>query len=297
MTAPGTAAVPRLLAGIAPLLSRYDGWLLDQWGVIHDGERLFPEAGAALERLRAAGRRVVLLSNSGRRVAHSLRHLAGMGLDPRLFDAVVTSGEVAWRLLRERRVPPFSHLGRRCLLLTRFGDVEVVEGLDLELVDDPDAADFVFLSGVDSPARDLDSYRPLLERAARRRLWAVCANPDRVAPQGDRLILAPGAVAEAYVRMGGRVVHTGKPHPWIYREALRRLAGIAPARTVAVGDSYEHDVVGAVRAGLDAVFVLEGIHRTRFPPDLDGAALAAEVAELALRFGARPRWLLRRFAP
>ncbi len=297
MTAPSAATAPRLLAGIAPLVPRYEGWLLDQWGVIHDGERLFPEAVAALERLRAAGRRVVLLSNSGRRVAHSLRHLAAMGLDPDLFHAVVTSGEVAWRLLRERRVPPFSELGRRCLLFTRFGDLEVVEGLDLELVDDPDAADFVFLSGIDSPDRDLDSYRPALERAARRRLWAVCANPDRVAPQGDRLIPAPGAVAEAYVRMGGRVVHTGKPHPWIYREALRRLGGIAPARTVAVGDSCEHDVAGAVRAGLDAVLVLEGVHRDAFPPELDGEAVAARVAELAARFGAWPRWLLRRFVP
>ncbi len=296
MAIPEAAPRPQALAGITPLMDRYAGWLVDQWGVIHDGERALGDGVAALARLREAGRRVVLLSNSGRRRAHSLRHLAALGIGPELYDEVVTSGEVAWRLLRERRLEPFRTLGRRCLLFTRFGDLEVVAGLDLELVDDPAAADFIFLSGVDSPKRTLDDYRPVLEVAARRRLWMVCANPDRVAPQGERLIMAPGTVAALYERLGGRVVYTGKPHPPIYAMAQEALA-VPPAATVAVGDSFEHDVVGARRAGLDVLFVLAGIHAREFPPELDEAAVEARILALARRHGVLPQGWLWRFRP
>ncbi len=300
---PGAGSIPatfpeeRILPGIAPFAACFDGWLLDQWGVIHDGRSLFTEAVEALGRLRGRGARLVLLSNSGRRARHSERHLRGMGFDPELVDGIVTSGEVAWKLLKERDEPPFRDLGRRCFLITRFGDTEVVEGLDLELVDDPAEADFLFLSGVDSPVKPIEDYLPLLERAARRRPPppALCSNPDRMAPEGEGFVFSPGTLAEIYARTGARVIYTGKPHRWIYREALARLADIPREKIVAVGDSFEHDVVGAVRQGLAAVFVTQGLHREAFPEDAPKSAWARKVAELAARFGAQPDRVIPRF--
>ena len=59
---------PTFCSGMAEVASRYDGFLVEQWGVLHDGTTPYPGAIACLERLRAVGKRVVLLSNSGRRV-------------------------------------------------------------------------------------------------------------------------------------------------------------------------------------------------------------------------------------
>jgi len=293
---PVTFPAERIAAGIGAFGADFDGWLLDQWGVLHDGCRLFPEVVEALTRLHARGARIVLLSNSGRRACHNDRRLAELGLDLRLITATVTSGEVAWKLLKERSEPPFRDLGRRCFLITRFGDMEVVEGLELRLVDDPRDADFLFLSGVDTPGKSIEDYLPLLGRAAERRPPppAVCSNPDRMAPEGEGFVFSPGALADIYERMGGRVIYTGKPHPWIYREALARLADVPRGRIVAVGDSFEHDVVGAVRHGCAACFVTQGIHRDEFPLGASPFAWAQRVSELAARFGALPDWVIAR---
>lgn len=288
--------LPRPISGLSEVLDRYDAFLLDQWGVMHDGRKLFPGVAETVRRLHEAGKKVVLLSNSGRRAAYNDRRLAEMGLDMSLVAGSVTSGEAAWRLLRERSEPPFSELGRRCFLLTRFGDVGVVEGLDLELVEDVDAADFLFITGVDSPVKTLDDYLPVVERAARRRIPAICSNPDRVAPVSGRLALAPGAVAEAYEKLGGPVTYVGKPSPRIYRACLAHLPGIPPERILAVGDSLAHDVAGAKNAGLDACLVTSGIHRDAFAEIGDCGRAAEVAAELGRRYGAVPDWVTQRLA-
>ena len=56
-----------LLPGLAALAEAYDGFILDLWGVIHDGQRVFPHAIDTLRALRDAGKRAVLLSNAPRR--------------------------------------------------------------------------------------------------------------------------------------------------------------------------------------------------------------------------------------
>ena len=48
------------LSGFAPLAERYDGFILDLWGVIHDGVNAFPHAVDCLARLREAGKRTLL---------------------------------------------------------------------------------------------------------------------------------------------------------------------------------------------------------------------------------------------
>ncbi len=52
----------------------------------------------------------------------------------------------------------------------------------------------------------------------------------------------------------------GKPHPAIYGSCLRALEGCPPERVIAIGDSIEHDVLGASRAGLACALIAGGIH-------------------------------------
>ena len=82
---------PRFVDSVAGLADHYEGFLLDQWGVIHDGRQPLPEAVTALTELKRRNKRLVVLSNSGRRAALNRRRLAEMGLNVAMFDAVVTS--------------------------------------------------------------------------------------------------------------------------------------------------------------------------------------------------------------
>ena len=119
----------------------------------------------------------------------------------------------------------------------------------------------------------------------------LCANPDVVVAIGDDLVYCAGALAERYAAMGGNVVMFGKPHPPIYAAALERIAKLrgAPvpkARILAIGDGAFTDLAGAARAGIDCLFVTDGIHRDELRAagrDLDADALERLFAAAAAR--------------
>jgi ribonucleotide monophosphatase NagD (HAD superfamily) len=77
---------PTFCFGLADLASRYRGFIVDQWGVLHDGERPYAEALDCLMRLRQAGKRVVLLSNSGKRTTVNAARLCELGIDETLYE-------------------------------------------------------------------------------------------------------------------------------------------------------------------------------------------------------------------
>src|SRR4051812_47468933 len=84
---------------------RYDLFLIDQFGVLHDGVSVYPGTLDALMKLSDAGRRVVILSNSGRRSELNVVRLANMGIPPDAYTMLVSSGEVVWSALARRSDP------------------------------------------------------------------------------------------------------------------------------------------------------------------------------------------------
>ncbi|HMR30442.1 MAG TPA: TIGR01459 family HAD-type hydrolase [Geminicoccaceae bacterium] len=284
--------MPQILERFAPLAERYDAFILDQWGVLHDGIRPYPGVLDTLERLHRAGRKIVLLSNSGRRADFSARQLAQRGFDLAQFSAVVTSGETGWLGFRDRAESPFTGFGTRCLLVTRDGDRTVAEGVGLDLVDDIEDAEFVYLSGVEPPPVVAGDYFPMLDKALALGLPILCTNPDLVAVSGTDLALAPGTLAERYRAAGGEVAYVGKPHAPVYRACRAVLPGIEASAIVCVGDSIAHDIKGANDAGLASAFVTNGIHAAEFAADAGDAAKLAAVEHLAQSHGGRPDWII-----
>ena len=248
------------LAGLAGLVARFDGFIVDQWGVLHDGMRPYPGALDCLERLRAAGKHVVVLSNSGRREAANVQLMREMGFPAQLFDRFVSAGEDARQAITERSSPLHARLGRRCFAFTRGGDRSILEGLGLEFVARAAEADFLAVIGIDSPQRTLADYETELIAGRARGLPMVCANPDLTRFHPEGLVAAPGVLARRYEEMGGEVYYHGKPHPAIYASCLDALRSCAPGRVIALGDSIEHDVLGAQRAGLPSALIASGIH-------------------------------------
>jgi HAD superfamily hydrolase (TIGR01459 family) len=272
----------KVLDGIAPLADRYDGFILDLWGVVHDGRRLYPGVAGALAALKARGRRVAFLSNAPRRGRVVEALLASMGLDRALYDGTMTSGELAWRTLRGPH-----GFGRRALHIGPERDLSVVEGLDIALVAAAEEAEFVLNTGPD-PERgngDVAPYRAMLERLAARGLPMLCVNPDRHVMVGEARVICAGALADLYLALGGpRATEIGKPDPAVYPPVLELLGLSDPSRVVAIGDSPHTDLAGAGAAGIDAVWALTGLAAHAHGPAPDPARLAEEAA----REGVRP---------
>lgn len=271
----------RMLEGVGAIAEGFDLFLLDQWGVIHNGDKAHPGAVAAMERLRDEGRTVVIVSNSGKRSVESYHRLDGVGVDRALYLDVVTSGETVHRCLATRPDPFYRSLGRRALVLAWDDDRGVIEGTGVEETAALDEAEFVLCAGTDR--QNLDEYTPVLSQALARGLPMVCANPDRisVAPDGS-LKLCPGAVAEAYEAMGGTVRWHGKPTREIYEWCGRIAGGLD--RAIGIGDSLLHDIAGAWNAGVPSMLITGGIHGHELPRP----ASAADVSHLAASYGVRP---------
>ncbi|MHB2166750.1 TIGR01459 family HAD-type hydrolase [Alsobacter sp. R-9] len=245
------------LAGVAELATRFKVALIDQFGVLHDGSAPYPGAVEALSRLKSAGVRVALLSNSGKRSEPNRRRNVGLGFDPTSWDALVTSGEVAWHILHQRRS---STSRERCYLIARDRDSSAILGLGFDPAPSPAEADLILIAGSEGDRRTLADYAAELEPAARTGVPALCTNPDdvmltRVGPR-----FGAGRIAALYRDMGGTVTMIGKPYPEIYRFALRQLGDPPLSDVVAIGDSVAHDIAGARGAGMAAALVLGGVH-------------------------------------
>lgn len=282
------------VASVAALAARFDGYILDQWGVLHDGTHPYPGTAECLRRLRAAGKRIVVLSNSGRREAENLQLMARMGFDTHLIERFVSAGEDARRALETRAQPFHSTLGRRCYAFTRGGDRALLEGIGLEFSECVEDADFLVVLGNDSPRRTVEDYEAELQAGIARGLKMLCANPDfaRFTPAG--LVEGPGLLARRYEALGGAVFYHGKPHPPIYASCLDALR-CAADRVLAIGDSVEHDVLGAARVGIASALIPGGVHGQalgiawgEIPPPRTWRAFAASAP-------AQPDYLLAAF--
>ena len=249
-----------ILPGFGGIADRYDGFILDLWGLIHDGRTAYPGAADTLRRLQAMGKRVVMLSNSPRRAAGLIAMMQGMGIGRDHYTDVMSSGEAVYRELLHRADPWFAALGRRYLIIGVDRDRQLLEGLDLIRVESPEEADFILNSGPDGPEATLEQFEPLLDRAADLKLPMICANPDLIVMVGGRPVLCAGALAAYYERRGGDVRYRGKPDPAIYQTCFSLLGVADKSRVLAVGDAFHTDMAGARNAGIDGVFCSGGIH-------------------------------------
>ena len=291
MIAPAASAQP--IAGLREIADRFDHVLLDQWGALHDGKALFPHAHRAVAALHEAGKRTVILSNSGKRAAENQRRLATFGLSAEIYDGVLTSGEVTWNGLRSRQEPPFAGLGHACFLVSRGNDRSIIDGLVFTAVADPRDADFILLSGLDDDLADLEAWRTILTDAASRRVPMLCANPDLAMFGVAGLIPAPGALAGFYAQLGGKVAYLGKPHAPIFAAARRRLGDPDPRRILVIGDSLDHDIAGGRAAGMLTLLITSGVHREALAQAPDRAQGVRQLADAEARM---PHWIIEHLA-
>jgi HAD superfamily hydrolase (TIGR01459 family) len=282
---------PVLISGLSAIADRFDDVLLDQYGVLHEGRAVFPSAGACVAALRAAGKRVLVLSNSGKRAAENLKRIADHGLPGDSYDGVITSGEVAWHGLRQRVEPPFEKLGVRCFAITRGRDRSIFDGLSLTLIGDMEDADFILLGGLDDAASDHRQWEAEFRQAAARRLPLLCANPDITMFGAHGFLPGPGALAAFYASLGGEVTYIGKPHAAIFNAALRALGNPPPSRVLMIGDSVKHDIAGGRGAGILTLLITSGVHHAALEHANDRAAA---VRGLAATDREIPHWAMER---
>lgn len=250
----------RFIDGLSEIARDYDALLCDAWGVIHNGRNLLPGAADAMVRFRQDRGPIVILTNAPKPAEIIPPQLDHLQLPRNAWDAIVTSGDSTRAEIKRFAPRPAYRVG------PSFDD-PLFEGMAIEFVGLDDAA-FIVCTGLnDGFTEEPEQYREMLRIAADRGLPMVCANPDIQVNWGGRLMWCAGALAEIFESFGGQVVYGGKPYPAIYR-----LAGAAiekawapaagPPRLLAVGDGLNTDILGANKAGIDALLIVGdgGLH-------------------------------------
>jgi HAD superfamily hydrolase (TIGR01459 family) len=284
----------RILEGIGEIAPSYDGFILDIWGVLHDGSQPFPGVVDALQRLKTAKKRVVVLSNAPRRAGPVAERLAEIGIARALYDHVHSSGEEAWQHLSRRDDPFYAGLGRRCYHIGPARDDNMLEGVDLARVGTVAEADFLLNTGPGGWDDTVEGYEPVLRAARARDLPMVCANADLVVMHRGRRMFCAGAVAQRYEALGGRVRWHGKPFPSVYDTCFALLGIEDRRRVLAVGDSLRTDIAGANAAGIDSVLVAGGIHADELGAGAGGRLDAKRIAAAIAESGAMPTAVMAR---
>jgi HAD superfamily hydrolase (TIGR01459 family) len=247
-----------IIPSIAPLAAATATWLVDIWGVIHNGVEPFVPACEACQQFRENGGLVMLVSNSPRPRDGVAAQLDRIGVPRSSYDGIVSSGDLARSLVED-------YAGRRIFHIGPERDLGVFAGIAVERVG-PELAEAVACTGLFDDERETpDDYAETLATCAARGLSMICANPDLTVERGGRLIYCAGALAQAYERIGGTVAYAGKPYLPIYELVFATIESLRAGssdrtRMLAIGDGVRTDLAGAAAAGVRSVFIASGVH-------------------------------------
>lgn len=225
------------------VLKRYDGFILDAFGILNVGEGVLPQAVERVAQMRALGKKVVVLTNGAASPrAEALAKYRKWGFDFTEAE-VIASRDLAGAALKGRG-------GVWAAIAPEGAGFEDLPG-DVRPLDDrllAEADGFLFLG---SQGWDDDRQAALVAALQARPRPVICANPDMVAPREEGFTWEPGHYAHA---LPVPVEFHGKPYPGAFAAALRALE-LPPARVAMVGDTLHTDVLGGRMAGCGTVLV------------------------------------------
>ena len=250
------------IKSIEEIINDYDNFIIDQWGVMHDGTFGYEHAFNSINILNSNNKNLFIISNSSKRSKSSIDNLPKLGFKKNSFINTVTSGEMIWQLLKEKYLDDKNK--KNCFHIydkEKEDGLDFRDGLNLNFVEKVEESDLILACTPFVNLQPID-YIPLLEVAYKKEITMYCANPDfeTVESSTNNNVFCMGAIGEIYKKMGGNVIIKGKPDVSIYTETTNQI-NLEKKRTVAIGDSLFHDIQGANNFEIDSVLVKSGIHK------------------------------------
>ena len=236
---------------LSDIFNNYDTYLIDLWGVIHNGVKLNQKAINTIEQLNKNSKKVVFLSNAPRPSSKVVNFLLKMNMNKKYLKNVITSGEAAMHAINKNQFgKSFFHLGP----IRDTSIFDKVQDNKTEL----ENCDFILCTGLfDGYENDLEYYKKFLDKQTSKKL--ICTNPDLIVHRGSEEELCAGSVAKVFEDLGGEVIYFGKPHKEIYKMCFN-----SDEKVLAIGDNLRTDIKGANNLNIDCLFITEGVHRDEF---------------------------------
>lgn len=246
-----------ILNTLQDILSSYDAFIIDLWGVVHNGINAYPGTVELLNYLIANNKAIIFMTNAPQLSNSILQQLLALNIRANP-EMMLTSGDTTRHAIKNILINnPFTkyyHLGTDI-------NHDILVDLELNLVHDIKNSDIILLTAHMTEHENLEKFDDTLKQAAILNIPIICTNPDQVATHGNTNIYCAGFLANKYEKLGGKVEYYGKPHLPIYNAAFDRLLtqGIFnKKRILMIGDTLATDILGAKNAGIDSALVLTG---------------------------------------
>ena len=254
----------RELNHLSEVFDSYDTFVIDLWGVIHNGIKLNENAIEAVDRLKKKSKKIIFLSNAPRPSSNVIDFLIKMKMDKKYLSNVMTSGEAAMLAINQNKFGKnFFHLGPP-------RDASIFEKVK-ENRSTLDSCDFILCTGLfDEDSHDntrlrkneLNYYKNFLIKHTSKKM--VCTNPDLIVHRGNKEEYCAGYIAKIFEELGGKVTYFGKPYKEIYNMCFK-----TEEKVLAIGDNLRTDIKGANNLKKDCLFITNGIHRNEFDNNAD----------------------------
>ena len=241
----------RELDHLSEVFDGYDTFVIDLWGVMHNGIKLHKKAIEAVNQLKKNSKKIVFLSNAPRPSIKVIDFLLKMKMERKYLSNVITSGEAAMHAINQNKFGKlFFHLGppRDISIFEKVKDSETKI----------DNCDFILCTGLfDGHEDNMEYYKNLLIKHTSKKL--ICTNPDLTVHRGDKEEYCAGYIAKLFEELGGKVIYYGKPHKEIYEQCFKENE-----KVLAIGDNLRTDIKGANNLDKDCLFISDGVHRDEY---------------------------------
>lgn len=256
-------------------LEKYDCIFFDQFGVLHNGKEALSGSIELLNYLKSNNKKLGIISNSSSRKKSAMQKFKIMGFPP--IETFITSGELTYNFVKN------NYKNKNAVIFTWENEYSFFHNLSINPTHNPHEADFLLIHGTEitySSDRSRDIIHEIKERGAqtpyferisyilrtcaKRKLIAICANPDIIVRSGDeKYYYMPGFIAKMYEEHGGKVIYFGKPHKSVFDEACHQLnVDTSVEKCIHIGDSLIHDINGAHNSYIDSLLITKhGIHK------------------------------------
>ena len=258
---------------LSDIYKSYDTFIIDLWGVMHNGVKLNVKAINAVDQLNKNSKKIVFLSNAPRPSAKVVNFLLKMNMDKKYLSNVMTSGEAAMFAINQKKFgQSFFHLGP----LRDQNIFEKVKDNKTSI----EKCDYILCTGLfDERETELEWYKKFLKKYTSKKL--VCTNPDLTVHRGEREEFCAGYIAKIFEELGGKVIYYGKPYKEIYNMCFGKNE-----KVLAIGDNLRTDIKGANNTNIDSVFISEGVHRDEYKD-------VSELFKLVEKYEVKPNFFQR----
>ena len=245
------------------LINKFDCFLFDQWGVIHDGKKKFSFIDKTLIRLQS--KYCIILSNTSQNIKEAKNDtLKKLKISYSYFDKIITSGEYLEYIAnsKKKKFDKFNKYLKlkKCYLISNGSKNNVFKNIGLKK-SNINSAKFILAMSV-KPLENFDKYKIILNKLLKKKLLMICSNPDKFVYDGKvkKFVLQVGTLAEYYKKIGGSVIYIGKPHKDIFSYSLKNLR-FKKNKILMIGDNTQTDIAGAKNFGIKSALVLDGFNK------------------------------------